>query len=342
MLNVNHSMLTFKKIHSCTINARKWSYIFVMNRRIFVMLALLTVVMLEARAQWDMQFSDYTSLKSFYNPAVSGTDGKLNVAATYSMQMMGYDDAPSTLYVGADMPVYFLNPHHGAGLSFFNDNLGALSTTRISLQYAYNIKVSKKGKLALGVQGVLMSEKVSMKSMKMEDNSDPAVPTSEVKGTKVDMGVGLYYYHPKMWFGASTQHLLAPTLLLEERYEVEVPRVYYLMGGCNIKLKNSLLSLQPSFLVQSDMNRWREDVQCKVAYEADEKRFYGGVGYSPNTSVTFLVGGMFHGVNLGYSYQMYTSGIGLVHGSHEVVLSYQTDLDLFKKGRNKHQSVRWL
>ena len=61
-----------------------------------------------------------------------------------------------------------------------------------------------------------------------------------------------------------------------------------------------------------------------------------------NVSVTFLVGGMFHGVNLGYSYQMYTSGVGLVHGSHEVVLSYQTDLDLFKKGRNKHQSVRWL
>ena len=83
-----------------------------MNRRIFVLLVLLTAMMLEVRAQWDVQFSDYTALKSFYNPAVSGTDGKLNVAAAYSMQMMGYDDAPSALYVGADMPVYFLNPHH--------------------------------------------------------------------------------------------------------------------------------------------------------------------------------------------------------------------------------------
>lgn len=313
-----------------------------MNRRIIVVLALLTAMMLKVRAQWDVQFSDYTALKSYYNPAVSGTDGKLNVAATYTMQMVGYDDAPATIYVGADMPVYFLSPRHGGGVSFFNDNSGMFTTTRISLQYAYNIKVSKNGRLAVGVQGTMMSEKMDPKGAKMEDNSDPAVPSTDAKGNKVDMGAGLYYYHPKMWLGISSQHLLAPTILLERRYEVEVPRMYYLMGGCNIKLRNSLLSLQPSFLVQANMDKWREDVQCKVVYERDEKKFYGGVGYSPNTSVTFLLGGMFHGVNLGYSYQMYTSGVGLINGSHELVVGYLTDLDLFKKGRNKHQSVRWL
>ena len=265
-------------------------------------LTLLTAVMLEVRAQWDVQFTDYTALKSFYNPAVSGTDGKLNAAAAYTMQMTGYDKAPSALYIGVDMPVYFLNPHHGAGVSFFNDNIGIFNTTRISLQYAYNIKLSKRGKLAIGVQGAFLNEKITPRGLTLEDNSDPAFATSEAKGNKVDMGAGLYYYHPNLWVGASSQHLLAPMILLEERYELEVPRMYYLMGGCNIKLRNSLLSLQPSFLLQSDMTSWREDVQCKVTYENNEKKFFGGVGYSPNTSVTFLAGGMFHGVNLGYSY----------------------------------------
>ena len=74
----------------------------------------------------------------------------------------------------------------------------------------------------------------------------------------------------------------------------------------------------------------------------NEKKFYGGVGYSLNTSTTILLGGVFHGISLGYSYQLYTKNVGLANGSHEVVLGYQTDLDLFKKGRNKHQSVRWL
>lgn len=313
-----------------------------MNHRIWTSIVLLVACSLAVRAQWDVQFSDYTALKSFYNPAVSGTDGRLNVVATYSMQTVGYDDAPNTIYVGADLPVYFLNPHHGAGLSFFSDNAGIFTTTRIGLQYAYNLKVSQKGRLAVGVLGVMMSEKISSESLNIEENNDPAFPTSGAKGNKIDMGVGLYFYHPKLWLGASAQHLLAPTILMDRRYELEVPRMYYLMGGCNIKLKNTLLSLQPSFLVQSNMDRWREDVQCKVAYEKDEKRFYGGVGYSPNTSVTFLVGGMFHGINVGYNYQMYTSGVGLINGSHELVVGYQTDLDLFKKGRNKHKSVRWL
>ena len=314
-----------------------------MNKQMFAMLALLTMaVTQEMMAQWDVQFSDYTALKSFYNPAVSGTDGKLNVAGVYSIQMAGYSHSPSTLYVGADAPIYFLNPHHGAGVSFFNDHIGIFTTTRIGLQYAYNIKMGKKGRLAIGFQGALMSEKISKNNIQLEDNSDPAFSSADADGNKVDMGAGFYYYHPKVWAGVSAQHLAAPTLTLGNKIEVEIPRVYYLMGGCNIKLKNTLLTLQPSFLVQSDFDTWREDVQCKVMYDNEGKRFFGGVGYSPNTSVTFLAGGMFHGINLGYSYQMYTSGVGLIHGSHEVVLGYQTDLDLFKKGRNKHQSVRWL
>ncbi len=289
-----------------------------------------------------MQFSDFTALKSYYNPAVSGTEGILNVQAAYSMQMVGYDDAPATMYVGADLPIYFLSPRHGAGVSFLNDEIGIFKTTKISLQYAYNAKIGKKGRLAIGFLGGLLSETIDPSGLELEDNSDPAFPSSQMDGNTVDLGAGLYYYHPKMWLGISGQHLLAPTIEIGETNEMELSRMFYLMGGCNIKLKNSLLTLQPSFLVQSDLDTWREDVQCKMLYEYDGKKFYGGLGYSPNTSVTFLVGGYFHGIKLGYNYQMYTSGVGYINGSHELVLGYQADLDLFKKGRNRHKSVRWL
>ena len=313
-----------------------------MTKRFSAVLLLLLATCAVVRAQWDVQFSDYTALRSFYNPAVSGTDGLLNVNAAYSMQMVGYDGAPSTMYVGADIPVYFLSPRHGVGLNFLNDNIGMFSTTKISLQYAYNVRIGKRGRLAVGVQGGLLEEKIDPSEVELEDNSDPAFPSSQQNGNRVDLGAGLYYYHPKVWVGLSAQHLMAPTILIGETNEVSISRMYYLMGGCNIKIKNSLISVQPSFLVQTDLDTWREDIQCKLAYDYDGKKFYGGVGYSPNTSVTFLVGGVFHGVSLGYNYQMYTSGLGMINGSHELVLGYQTDLDLFKKGRNRHKSVRWL
>lgn len=313
-----------------------------MRIKVFILVLSAVGLCKEARAQWDVQFSDYTVLKSFCNPAVSGTDGKLSVCGAYAMQMVGYDNAPSTMYVGADLPIYFIGPRHGIGANFLSDQIGMFKTQKIGVQYAYNMKLGKKGRLAVGVQGAMMSETIDPTDVDLEDPSDPAFPSSTLDGSGFDVGAGLYYYHPKWWAGVSAQHLTSPLLELGETYQVEISPMYYLMGGCNIKIKNTLLTLQPSFLVQSDFQSWREDVQCKLAYEYNGKMFYGGLGYSPDISATIMVGGNFHGVALGYSYQMYTSGIGMTNGSHEIVLSYQTDLDLFKKGKNRHKSFRWL
>lgn len=47
------------------------------------------------RAQYDVAFSNYWALQSFYNPAATGLDGMLNVQGAYSMQMVGFEDAPA-------------------------------------------------------------------------------------------------------------------------------------------------------------------------------------------------------------------------------------------------------
>lgn len=304
--------------------------------------ALLLWLPMVVVAQNDVQFSDYTRLRSYYNPAVSGSDGKLNVAGAYSMQFVGFDHAPATMYLGADLPVFFIGPRHGAGVSLLSDKFGIFTMQKIGIQYAYNLKLGKKGRLSVGVQGAMLTEKIDPSGIKLDEDDDPAFPKSEANGNHADFAAGLYFYHPKWWVGASSHHLLAPTLMLQEQYEYKFKRMYYLMGGGNIRFKNSLFSLQPSFMVMTDMQNWREDVQCKVTYEFEERSFYAGVGYSPEISATFMVGGNFHGVCLGYSYQMYTSGIGMLNGSHELTVGYQTELDLFKKGRNRHKSVRFL
>lgn len=313
-----------------------------MKRRFTTIATMLALSFQAVQAQWDVQYSDFTALKSFYNPAVAGTEGMLDVALAYSLQMVGYDNAPRTMYAGASMPVYFLSPRHGAGISLLSDEIGIFKTTQISVQYAFNVKIGQKGRLALGVQGAMMSETIDPGDMILEDASDPAFPTSSTDGKTVDLGAGLYYYSPKLWIGLSGQHLMSPTINMGEKYEVEVSRVFYFMAGGNIKIKNTLLSLQPALMVQSDLQSWREDIQCKCTYEFEAKKFYAGIGYSPDISVTAMIGGVFHGIQLGYSYQMYTQGVGLQNGSHEIVLKYKTNLDLFKKGKNLHKSVRFL
>jgi hypothetical protein len=69
---------------------------------------------------------------------------------------------------------------------------------------------------------------------------------------------------------------------------------------------------------------------------------YAGLSYSPTNSVTVQIGGTIRGIRVGYSYEIYTSAISFGNGSHELFVGYQTEVNLYKKGRNLHKSVRFL
>ena len=140
----------------------------------------------------------------------------------------------------------------------------------------------------------------------------------------------------------AAQHITSPLVELGETSELQIDPTFYLTGGYNIRLRNPFLTIHPSVLVRTDGVAWRGDVSGRLVYTNDKKMLYGGVSYSPTNSVTVLVGGSFHGIHIGYSYEAYTSGISLGNGSHELLITYQTDINLFKKGRNKHKSVRIL
>lgn len=98
----------------------------------------------------------------------------------------------------------------------------------------------------------------------------------------------------------------------------------------------------PTTLLRYDASAFRADITARLQYEREKKRLYGGLGYSPQHSVTGFFGGTFHGVDLSYSYEANTSGMGIGAGQHEVTLAYRLDLNLGKKGKNLHRSVRFL
>jgi type IX secretion system PorP/SprF family membrane protein len=314
-----------------------------MGKKIALMMVLLAAAATRVWAQYDVSFSNYWALQQFYNPATSGMNSKLNVAAAYSMQLTGFDNAPATMYAGADLPVFFIGPKHGVGVGFLNDAIGLFTHKKFYLQYAYHQKMLG-GTLSLGVQGGFLSETFDGSKAVTNDASDPAIPTSSVTGSAFDLGAGLFYQHNKWYMGLSAMHCLSPVVTLgtDKTNELDIKPVFYLLGGYNIKLKQPFITVLPSVMVQSDLTGYRADITCRVAYSGSKHKMYGGVSYSPTNSVTFMLGGDFHGVSLGYSYELYTSAIGAMSGGHELVLGYQTNLDLFKKGKNKHKSVRIL
>ncbi len=312
-----------------------------MRRRILVILSVLLLAASRAGAQYDVSFSHYWDLEPYFNPGAVGKQQKLNIAAAYAMSFAGFENNPRSMYVGADMPLYFLKNYHGVGLSLLNDQIGLFTHQRLAVQYAYKHRLFG-GMISAGVQLGLLSEGFDGSKVDVEDSGDPALATSDVNGSAFDIGFGLYYSRGPWYVGVSAQHITSPLVTLGETSELQIDPTFYLTGGYNIKLRNPFLTIHPSVLVRTDGVEWRGDVSGRLVYTNDKKVLYGGVSYSPTNSVTVLVGGSFHGVHIGYSYEVYTSGISIGNGSHELIIGYQVDVNMFKKGRNKHKSVRIL
>lgn len=292
-------------------------------------------------AQYDVSFSHFWDMEPYYNPAAAGKDNKLNIAAAYAMSFTGFENNPKSMYIGADMPIYFLKKYHGVGVSLLNDQIGLFTHQRLALQYAYKQKLFG-GTLSIGLQLGFISEKFDGSKVDVEDSSDPALTKSDVNGSAMDLAAGIYYTHGSWYVGVSAQHINAPLVELGETNELQIDRTIYLTGGYNIKLRNPFLTIHPSALIRTDGSSYRADIAGLLVYTNDKKMLYGGVAYSPSNSVTAHIGGLFHGVKIGYSYEIYTSGISLANGSHELFIGYQTTLNLYKKGKNKHKSVRLL
>ena len=311
------------------------------KRRRTIIILVLTLVSLRMQAQYDVSFSHYFDMEPSFNAAAVGKQSKINVAVDYAMDMTGFKHNPQTMYAAADMPFYFLKTYHGVGVQFMNDKLGLFTHQRLMLQYALKFKLFG-GMLSAGVAAGLLSETFDGTKADLEDSNDPAFTSSKLDGNALDLGVGLYYMHRNWYVGLSAQHLSSPTVSLGEKNELKIDPTYYLTGGYNIKLRNPFLTIKPSLLVRTDGVAYRADITGRLVYTNEKKMMYGGISYSPTNSVTFLLGGNVHGILMGYSYEMYTSAINPGNGSHELFVGYQVDINLMKKGKNKHKSVRIL
>ena len=309
-------------------------------KRFFFIVVVLVIVATKVCGQYDPSFAHYWAMEPSFNPAAIGKTSLINVTGAYAMSMTGFENNPKTMFVAGDMPFYFMNGYHGVGLQLMSDDIGLFKHQRLTAQYAYKLSLLG-GTLSIGLQASMLSEKFKGSELDLRED-DPALEKTDVTGTALDLAAGLYFQHRNWYAGLSVQHAMEPSVDLGEKAIIDIARTYYFTGGYNIRLHNPFFTIHPSVLARTDGVGYRVDMTARVKYSYEKRLLYAGVAYSPTNSVTALIGGNFHGISIGYSYEAYTSALSFKHGSHELFVGYQTELDLIKKGRNKHQSVRIL
>lgn len=309
--------------------------------RILLVTAMLVVSCLQTYAQQDPAFAQYWRLESQYNPASAGRTPEAVVTGVYQMHAMGFDDSGGTMFISGSTAFNIGKSRHGVGGVFQNDEFGLFSHKRISAQYAYHVPLFG-GTFSIGIEADLLTESLQGSKADLGTGNDPAFPTTDLDGNRIDGSAGLFYQYKGIYAGASVLHLTAPTVKLGERNEIKYERLYNFTAGYNIKTKSPFITLVPSVMFRTDLADYRADITARLQYANEQKRFFFGASYAPQHSATLFIGGMFQGIELCYSYEANTEGMGIESGCHELTLGYRLELNLGKRGRNLHRTVRWL
>ena len=293
------------------------------------------------QAQQDVAFLHYWRMETQWNPAAVGQSPQLSIQGAVQTHAMGYEQAGSTMWAGADMAFALGRTFHGVGAMFLNDNIGLFSHKRFSLQYAYH-QPWRGGTIALGLQADMLQEGIDGSKADLGDKNDPAFPTTQVNGSAFDLSVGSYYQRKGFRLSAAYHHLAAPTVRLGETHELPIRGVLNVGTQYNIRTSSPLFTITPSAMLRSDFTDYRVDLTLRGQYKFENRLIFGGINYAPQRSVGLFVGGTLQGIDISYGYEANTSGLGLGAGQHEIVIAYRLPIDLGKKQRNLHKSVRWL
>ena len=232
------------------------------------------------------------------------------------------------------------------------ESIGLFNTQLIQLQYAYKKKLFN-GEMSLGLQGGILQQNfdadgIHIPTSDYHTGTDVSIPTGSLKATIPDFSLGIWYDHSIYYAGLSVSHLLESSINLKaggdatekKIYKTVASRTYYLTNGYNIALTNPLYTVQPSFLLKTDLTALQFDLSGKLLYK---EQFWGGLGWRWQDAVIVMAGiKLAQGLSIGYSYDISTSAVAkFSSGSHEIYLGFVKKIGTTTVSK-KQKSVRIL
>ena len=315
--------------------------------------AVLLSAVLPTVAQTDAQLSQWYEVPALYNPSAIGRTDFIRIRGVGRLQWIGIDGAPKTFLGAADMPFKIASQRFGVGIVAQQEGIGLYNSLNLNAQIAYKLR-KKWGELTIGLQAGMYDQRFKGSEVFIPDGddyhqgADEGIPTTDLHGTALDLAAGIWYERKSWYVGLSCTHITSPAIKMggenggggndENIYEFKADRTLYLMGGCNIPIKNTLFELMPAVLAKTDLTFFSAEATARVRYN---KFLFFGLGYRWNDALVATIGAEFKNFFIGYSFDYSTSSLHSASaGSHEIVAGYSLKLDLGEKNKNKHRSIR--
>ncbi len=196
-------------------------------------------------AQQQVMFTQYMFNGLALNPAYAGSHETVSMSALARKQWTGLEGAPSTQTFSIHSPIR--KQRMSLGFLFLHDNIGVTDQTGTYASYAYRIPISKRGKLALGLQGGITYYNARFSRV---STTDPTFANGDVRIMLPSIGFGMYYNTDRFYVGVSVPQLN------QSSFDKTVPdsdsrlvRHYFASAGYVFDL-NHALKLKPNVLVK--------------------------------------------------------------------------------------------
>lgn len=289
----------------------------------------------KVNAQTEPMYSQYMFNMININPAYAGSRSVPSLTTLFRKQWVGIPGAPQTTSLSLDMPLN--NDKAGLGIQLLDDRLGVEKTTGAQLNYAYRIRVSEKGILAMGIRAGLLNYRANYSEVSTLTENDPAF-YQNVSGLLPTAGAGLYYMTDKFYAGLSVPSLLQTKLIDQQQTSVssKISNLHFFATMGYVLTLSDDIKLKPSVLVKSvsgapiqldfNSNIWLQD---KISF---------GLSYRTGDAVVGMVEWQLNDqLRFGYDYDHTISNLNPYNqGTHEIMLRYE-----FGSARTSYVSPRY-
>lgn len=205
-------------------------------------------------AQVDPQISQFWLRKVMFNPAAIEKNNSINIYGLARQQWTGFENAPSTQYLGVTN--YFDNIRVGLGLSFINDNIGPENAQNLKLNYSYNFRINKDILITFGAGTGILHRSINTNKLVFEDNNDPYKNKMTEQQTTVDFDFGFELLYQNFTLGASCLHLLKSN---ENATNYKTPRHFQIYGFYNYMINEEIMIHHVAAFLNSG-NIWQTEI----------------------------------------------------------------------------------
>ncbi len=264
------------------------------------------------------------------NPAYAGMWEKIGFTALVRKQWAGINRSPLTESVSFHSPLK--NDAVGVGLNIMNDKFGLENRLSVLADYAYEVYLSRKIRLRMGVKFGFVNYKNPLTQYELypDNQYDRAFDEDVDLKFLPNFGIGFFLYQENFYVGVAAPKLIENDL--KENFHnystsAEV-RTLYLNGGYVMPIDPfNYLVFKPTILVRAT---WGSPLQADVAANfMIREKLWMGVMWRTGSAVCVTGNWMFsNNLRVGFAMDVTINEINpYQNGTFEFTLGY--DIDFF-------------